>query len=71
MKYVTKQNAQVGDKVLVPLNNEWMHDEQLMYEHEVVLALKCNVPPDEQVVGVDQDPLPAIQELNDDIAIFK
>ncbi len=40
MKYATKENSQIGDTVLVPLEGEWMEDEQICTEYEIVLALK-------------------------------
>lgn len=71
MKYATKQNTKVGDVVLIPIEGEWMHDEQIMVEHEVVMAFKCLVKPEDQIVGSGHKPLPLLAEFHDDIAYRK
>ena len=70
MKYATKQNTKIGDSVLVPLNGEFMHDEQICLEYEVVLALKCKIPKEKQIVGSGQKELPQLIEFNDEMAYF-
>lgn len=50
MKYATRENAQEGDTVLIPLQGEFMHDEQIMEEYEVVLAFRKKTHPS-PVVG--------------------
>lgn len=58
MTWASPKNSKLGDKVLVPLQNEFMSDEQICLEYEVVLALRCNVKPEDQIVGSGQKPLP-------------
>lgn len=70
MKYATRENTKVGDTVLIPLNGEWMEDEQIMVEHEVVLAFRCKISPDKQIVGKGQAPLPLLREFNDETAFL-
>ncbi len=68
MRYVTHENYKLGEKVLIPINGEWMQDGQIMCEYEIVLAFKCKVPEEEQIVGEGRDPLPQLMEFHDDIA---
>lgn len=68
MKYANQDNTEVGDTVLVPLQGEFMHDEQICIEYEVVVALRAKTKPDKQVVGTNQEPLPEWMPFNDDIA---
>lgn len=60
MQYATPQNTEIGETVLIPLQNEFMHDEQICIEYEVILALKAKIKPNKQVVGAGQEPLPEI-----------
>lgn len=69
MIYATKQNTKVGDTVLIPIEGQWMSDEQIMLEHEVILAFKCKVPADKQIVETGLKPLPELSEFHDDIAL--
>jgi len=56
--WATPENSKVGDKVLVPIDGEYLHQDQICTEYEVVLMLKCKVHPKDQVIGKAQDPLP-------------
>ncbi len=69
MKFATRENTKVGDTVLIPINNEWMEDEQICLEYEVVLALKLKSK--DQIVGKDQEPLREFYEFRDDLAYLK
>jgi hypothetical protein len=49
---------EIGDKVLIPINGEFMHEEQICLEYEVVKAFRCKVQPEDQVVAEGQEPMP-------------
>jgi len=68
MEYATQENTQIGDTVLIPIQGEFMHDEQICIEYEVILALKAKVKPNKQVIGIGQEPLPEFIEFRDDMA---
>lgn len=68
MIYATPENSNIGDTVLIPINGEFMHDEQFCIEYEVVLALKAKVKPEDQIVGDKQEPLPEYFLFQDEIA---
>jgi len=67
MKYANPKNAKVGDKVLVPINGEFMQDEQICQEYEVVLALKCKTPQEKQIVATCEPPMPMLLEFTDQV----
>lgn len=71
MKFVNKNNVKVGDTVLVPINGEMFHDEQICLEYEVVMALHTRIKPEDQIVGDGQDPLPEWLPLIDGIAYLE
>ncbi len=69
--FATPKNTKIGEIVGVPLNNESGHDEQFCLDYEVVLALRTKIKPEEQVVGVGQEPLPEYLPFTNEIAYKK
>lgn len=70
MKYATKENTKIGDTVLIPIDGEWLGKEQIMIEHEVVMAFKCKIKPEDQIIGSGYTALPELREFYDDIALI-
>lgn len=66
MKQADPKTAKVGDIVHVPIHGEFMHDEQITQGYTVVLALKCNTPASQQIVGEGEEPMPILLEFNDE-----
>ena len=71
MKYANKHNVSVGDIVSIPIHAEFMSEQQICLNYEVVLALKCCCKEDEQIVATGEQPLPVLIELLPDLAILK
>lgn len=69
MNYAKKEDLQLGDIVAVPIDGEFMHDEQICQEYEVVKALKCTTPVNEQIVGEKEQPMPILLELTDETCL--
>jgi hypothetical protein len=63
MSYANPKESKVGDYVDVPINGEFMQDEQITQRYTVVLALKCNTPPNEQIIADGQEPMPTLLEF--------
>lgn len=69
MKPATKQNTEIGEAVLVPIHGETLNlDVQIHIEYEVVIALRCKVKPEDQIIGTNQKPMPEFIEFNDEMA---
>lgn len=66
--YATKENTEIGDTVLVPLQGEFMEDEQICEEYEVVLALKKKVHPS-KILGTGQEQNPQYILFTDEVAL--
>lgn len=71
MRYATPQNTNIGDTVNIPIEGEFMHDEQLCIEYEVVLALRAKIKPEDQIVGDGQPPLKEWYLFTNEIAYKK
>jgi len=67
MTWATRKNTKEGDIVIVPLQNEWMRDEQICEEYEVVLALKKKTHPS-KIVGEGQEQNPEWMKFSDEMA---
>ena len=69
MRSATKENTEIGEAVLVPIHGETLNlDVQIHIEYEVVIALRCKVKPEDQIVGSDQEAMPEYIEFNDQMA---
>lgn len=68
MRQATKENTTIGETVIVPIQGEFMEKEQICLEYEVVIALKCKVKPENQIVGSDELPMPEYLEFNNEMA---
>lgn len=71
MTWASPENTKIGESVLVPIQGEFMSDEQICLEYEVVLALRCKVKPEDQIVGTGQPALPEYLPFNDQMAFKK
>ncbi len=71
MKYANIENTEIGDIVSVPINGEMFHDEQFCLDYEVVIALKCKLKREDQVVGVGQEPMLEYLPFVDGMALKK
>lgn len=69
MNYAKVNEADIGDKVLVPINGEFLQNEQICQEYEVVLALKCKTPASEQIVAEGEEPMPTLLEFTNETGV--
>jgi hypothetical protein len=68
MRQATKENTAIGEIVWVPIQGEFMKKEQIYIEYEVVIALKCKLKPEQQIVGSNEKPMPEYLEFNNEMA---
>jgi len=65
MKYAKAEDCYLGDIISVPIDGEYMQDEQICQSYEVVKALKCRTPQSEQIVAKGEQPMPLLLEFTD------
>lgn len=70
MKYAKPADTHLGDIISVPINGEFMEDEQICQKYEVVKALKCLTPVSEQIVATGEEPMPLLLEFTDEIGFL-
>lgn len=68
--YANRENTKEGDKVLIPLQGEFMHDEQICEEYEVVLCFKKKTHPS-TVTGEGMTDNPEYIVFRNDMALTK
>lgn len=64
-KYAKPEDCNLGDIVAVPIHGEFMHEEQICQNYEVVKALRCMTPKAKQVVADGESPMPDLLPFTD------